>query len=236
MALILNIETSTAVCSVSLGKDGELLAYKENKEGMNHATHLTVFIDTILKENNLTPNDLDAVAVSMGPGSYTGLRIGVSTAKGICYGSSLPLIAVSTLQAMTAPLLNDKSITSQLVDLEASVFCPMIDARRMEVYTAFYSYKNEELRKISAEIIDETSFVSDLAKNEIVFFGDGSLKCQASLQSQNAIFVNDITPTAIGMIELSEAKYKKEAFEDVAYFEPFYLKDFVATTPKKNIF
>ena len=236
MALILNIETSTAVCSVSLGKDGELLAYKENKEGMNHATHLTVFINTILKENNLTPNDLDAVAVSMGPGSYTGLRIGVSTAKGICYGSSLPLIAVSTLQAMTAPLLNDKSITSQLVDLEKSIFCPMIDARRMEVYTAFYSYKNEELRKISAEIIDEESFVSDLSKGEIVFFGDGSSKCQSSLQSQNAIFVNDITPTAIGMIDLSETKYKAEAFEDVAYFEPFYLKDFVATTPKKNIF
>ncbi|MFT5749165.1 MAG: tRNA threonylcarbamoyladenosine biosynthesis protein TsaB [Ancylomarina sp.] len=236
MALILNIETSTSVCSVSLGKDGELLAYKENKEGMNHATHLTVFIDSILKENNLTPNDLNAIAVSMGPGSYTGLRIGVSTAKGLCYGTSLPLIAISTLQAMTAPLLKDKAIVSQLGDPEASVFCPMIDARRMEVYTAFYSFKNEEIRQVSAEIIDEESFVSDLAKNEIVFFGDGSSKCQSSLQSQNAIFVDDITPTAIGMIELSEAKFKAKAFEDVAYFEPFYLKDFVATTPKKNIF
>lgn len=236
MALILNIETSTAVCSVSLGKDGELLTYKENKEGMNHATHLTVFIDSILKENGLTPNDLDAIAVSMGPGSYTGLRIGVSTAKGLCYGSNLPLIAVSTLQAMTAPLLKDKAITSQLGDSAASIFCPMIDARRMEVYTAFYSFKNEEIRKVSAEIIDEESFVSDLAKSEIVFFGDGSSKCQSSLQSPNAIFVDDITPTAIGMIELSEAKYKAKAFEDVAYFEPFYLKDFVATTPKKNIF
>lgn len=236
MALILNIETSTAVCSVSLGKDGDLLAYKENKEGMNHATHLTVFIDSILKENKLTPNDLDAVAVSMGPGSYTGLRIGVSTAKGLCYGSNLPLIAISTLQAMTAPLLKDKAVISQLGDPEVSIFCPMIDARRMEVYTAFYSFKNEELRQISAEIIDEESFVSDLAKNEIVFFGDGSSKCQSSLQSENAIFVNDITPTAIGMVELSEAKFKAEAFEDVAYFEPFYLKDFVATTPKKNIF
>jgi len=236
MALILNIETSTAVCSVSLGKDGELLAYKENKEGMNHATHLTVFIDSILKDNQLTPGDLDAIAVSMGPGSYTGLRIGVSTAKGLCYGSRLPLIAVSTLQAMTAPLLENKAIISQLGDPEASIFCPMIDARRMEVYTAFYSFKNEELRKISAEIIDEESFVADLAKNEIVFFGDGSAKCQSSLQSQNAIFVDDITPTAIGMIQLSEAKFKAEAFEDVAYFEPFYLKDFVATTPKKNIF
>jgi len=235
MALILNIETSTAVCSVSLGKDGELLAYKENKEGMNHATHLTVFIDAILKENQLTPNDLDAVAVSMGPGSYTGLRIGVSTAKGLCYGSSLPLIAVSTLQAMTAPLLKNEAILSQLGDPEASIFCPMIDARRMEVYTAFYSSKNEEIREISAEIIDEASFAADLEKTEIVFFGDGSSKCQSSLQSQNAIFVSDITPTAVGMVQLAEAKFQAEDFENVAYFEPFYLKDFVATTPKKNI-
>ncbi len=236
MALILNIETSTAVCSVSLGKDGELLAYKENKEGMNHATHLTVFIDSILKENNLTPSDLDAVAVSMGPGSYTGLRIGVSTAKGLCYGSRLPLIAISTLQAMTAPVLKNKAVLSQLRKPETCIFCPMIDARRMEVYTAFYSYKNEEVRAIAAEIIDEDSFSSDLKKSEIVFFGDGSAKCQSSLQSENAIFINHITPTAIGMIGLSEAKFKNQAFEDVAYFEPFYLKDFVATTPKKSVF
>ncbi len=236
MALILNIETSTAVCSVSLGKDGELLAYKENKEGMKHATHLTVFIDAILKENQLTPNDLDAVAVSMGPGSYTGLRIGVSTAKGLCYGSSLPLIAVSTLQAMTAPLLKNEALLSQLGNPEACIFCPMIDARRMEVYTAFYSHKNEEMREISAEIIDENSFAEDLKKNEIVFFGDGSSKCQSSLQSSNAIFVSDITPTAVGMVQLAEVKYQAGTFEDVAYFEPFYLKDFVATTPKKNIF
>lgn len=236
MALILNIETSTAVCSVSLGKDGELFAYKENREGMSHATHLTVFIDSILKENELKPQDLDAIAVSMGPGSYTGLRIGVSTAKGICYGSNLPLIAVSTLQAMTAPLLKNEAVLSQLGNPENCVFCPMIDARRMEVYTAFYSYKNEEIRQVAAEIIDEESFVSDLEKSEVVFFGDGSAKCQSSLQSENAIFVSDITPTAAGMIELSEAKYESKSFEDVAYFEPFYLKDFVATTPKKNIF
>lgn len=236
MALILNIETSTAVCSVSLGKEGKLLAYKENKEGMNHATHLTVFIDSILKENQLTTNDLDAVAVSMGPGSYTGLRIGVSTAKGICYGSNLPLIAVSTLQAMTAPVLKDEAILSQLGDPGSSIFCPMIDARRMEVYTAFYSCDNKEIREVSAEIIDEESFASDLKKGEIVFFGDGSTKCQSSLQSQNGIFIDNITPSAIGMIELSEAKFEAKAFEDVAYFEPFYLKDFVATTPKKNIF
>jgi len=236
MALILNIETSTAVCSVALGKDGELISYKENKEGMNHATHLTVFIESILKENQLVPGDLDAIAVSMGPGSYTGLRIGVSTAKGLCYGSSLPLIAVSTLQAMTAPLLKNEDVISQLGDPESCVFCPMIDARRMEVYTAFYSYKNEEIREIAAEIIDEKSFSSDLEKSEVVFFGDGSAKCQSTLQSQNAIFVADVTPTAVGMIQLSEDKFNSELFADVAYFEPFYLKDFVATTPTKNIF
>jgi len=236
MALILNIETSTSVCSVSLGKDGELIAYKENKEGMNHATHLTIFIDSILKENQLQPGDLDAVAVSMGPGSYTGLRIGVSTAKGLCYGSNLPLIAVSTLQIMTAPLLKNKAILSKLKDPEASIFCPMIDARRMEVYTAFYSINNEILREISAEIIDEESFESDLKKNEIVFFGDGSAKCQSTLEKENAIFIDDITPTATGMVQLADAKYNSDEFVDVAYFEPFYLKDFVATTPKKNIF
>lgn len=236
MALILNIETSTSVCSVSLGKDGELIAYKENKEGMNHATHLTIFIDSILKENQLKPGDLDALAVSMGPGSYTGLRIGVSTAKGLCYGSNLPLIAISTLQAMTAPLLKNEAVLSKLKDPKASVFCPMIDARRMEVYTAFYSIDNKILREVSAEIIDEESFVSDLEEKEIVFFGDGSAKCQSSLQSENAIFVDDITPTAKGMIQLSEAKFRAKEFVDLAYFEPFYLKDFVATTPKKNIF
>ena len=236
MALLLNIETSTAVCSVTLGKDGKLLALKENKEGMKHASHLTVFIENILKENNLTPSDLDGVAISMGPGSYTGLRIGVSTAKGLCFGSNLPLIAINTLQAMTKPLHENKKLISQLKNAESAYFCPMIDARRMEVYTAFFNGDNEMVRDISADIIDENSFEKELSEREIVFFGDGSGKCKDIIKNENGIFLEDITPSAIGMVELAEQKFQNSEFEDVAYFEPFYLKDFVATTPKKNIF
>ncbi len=236
MALLLHIETSTAVCSVALGKDGDLLALKETKEGMKHATHLTVFINNILKENNYTPTDLDGVVISMGPGSYTGLRIGVSTAKGICYGANLPLIATNTLQAMTKPLLDNKDILSQLSKPEQAYYCPMIDARRMEVYTAFFNNKNELVREISADIIDESSYSKELSKREIVFFGDGASKCKGMIKSKNGIFIDSITPSAIGMIELAETKFQNKEFEDVAYFEPFYLKDFVATTSKKNIF
>ena len=236
MALLLHIETSTAVCSVGLGKDGELLALKETKEGMKHASHLTIFIKNILTENGFSTSDLDGIAISMGPGSYTGLRIGVSTAKGICYGAELPLIAISTLQAMTKPVLAIESIQSQLKNPEKAYYCPMIDARRMEVFTAFYNHKNELVKDISADIIDENSYSNELSEREIVFFGDGAAKCKGSIESKNGIFIDDITPTAVGMIELAEAKFQKQEFEDVAYFEPFYLKDFVATTPKKNIF
>lgn len=236
MALLLNIETSTAICSVALGKDGKLLALKENKEGMKHASHLTVFIESILKENNLTTTDLDGVAISMGPGSYTGLRIGVSTAKGICYGAGIPLIAVSTLQSMTKALQNTSDISAKVKNIENAFFCPMIDARRMEVYTAFYNSKTELEREISADIIDENSFLDELSNREIVFFGDGSAKCKNVIRNKNGIFLDDVNATAVGMIELAEEKFNKNELEDVAYFEPFYLKDFVATTPKKNIF
>jgi len=236
MALLLNIETSTAVCSVALGKDGKLLALKENKEGMKHASHLTVFIESILKENGYTTADLDGVAVSMGPGSYTGLRIGVSTAKGICFGSNIPLIGLSTLQSMTKALLNTQNLKSLLKNPEQAYFCPMIDARRMEVYTSFYNSNAEQVKDISADIIDENSFSNELSNREIVFFGDGSDKCKEVIKSDSGIFLDNITTTAVGMIELAEQKYNNKELEDVAYFEPFYLKDFVATTPKKNIF
>ncbi|MCY1636078.1 tRNA (adenosine(37)-N6)-threonylcarbamoyltransferase complex dimerization subunit type 1 TsaB [Marinifilum sp. D737] len=236
MALLLNIETSTAICSVALGKDGKLLALKENKEGMKHASHLTVFIENILKENNLSTADLDGVAISMGPGSYTGLRIGVSTAKGICYGAGIPLIAVSTLQSMTKALQNNSDLSSLLKNQEKALFCPMIDARRMEVYTAFYNANTELVKDISADIIDENSFANELSEQEIVFFGDGSGKCKDVITNENGIFLDDVNATAVGMIELAENKFNKNELEDVAYFEPFYLKDFVATTPKKNIF
>ncbi|WP_321310769.1 tRNA (adenosine(37)-N6)-threonylcarbamoyltransferase complex dimerization subunit type 1 TsaB [Marinifilum fragile] len=236
MALLLNIETSTAICSVALGKDGNLLALKENKEGMKHASHLTVFIENILKENNLSTADLDGVAISMGPGSYTGLRIGVSTAKGICYGAGIPLIAVSTLQSMTKALQNNSDLSSVVKNQEKALFCPMIDARRMEVYTAFYNAKTELVKDISADIIDENSFTNELSEKEIIFFGDGSGKCKNVIANENGIFLDDVNATAVGMIELAEDKFNKNELEDVAYFEPFYLKDFVATTPKKNIF
>lgn len=236
MALILNIETSTAVCSVALGKDGKLLALKENKEGMKHATHLTVFIENILNENHIKTGDLDAVAISMGPGSYTGLRIGVSTAKGICYGADIPLIAISTLQSMTKALQDSNNLPNLLKNRNNTLYCPMIDARRMEVYTAFYNSGMEQVRDISADIIDANSFTNELSNHEIVFFGDGSIKCKDVIKNKNGIFIEDINATALGMIELAESKFHEKDFEDVAYFEPFYLKDFVATTPKKNIF
>ncbi|RUT78391.1 tRNA (adenosine(37)-N6)-threonylcarbamoyltransferase complex dimerization subunit type 1 TsaB [Ancylomarina longa] len=236
MALILNIETSTAVCSISLGKDGKLLALKENKEGMKHASHLSVFIQNILKENDLLPTNLDGVAISMGPGSYTGLRIGVSTAKGICFGANLPLMAISTLQIMALTVIQNPSILSTIKNKQNAYFCPMIDARRMEVYTAFYNIKNEIINDITASIIDADSYAKELLEREIVFFGDGAQKCTEVIDSKNGIFIDNIYPSASGMVEISEQKFQGKQFEDVAYFEPFYLKDFVATTPKKNIF
>ncbi len=236
MSLLLNIETSTAVCSVALSKNGKLLGLKEDTAGMKHASHLTLFIEEVLSENNLKVTDLDAVAISMGPGSYTGLRIGVSTAKGICYGANIPLIAVSTLQSLTKQVLANKAYLNDLKDIETAYFCPMIDARRMEVYTAFYDNNAILKREIAAEIIDENSFAELLQKREMVFFGDGAKKCKPVLEGDSGIFIDNIEASALGMIELAEQKFQRKQFEDVAYFEPFYLKDFVATTPKKNIF
>ncbi|MFA8434163.1 MAG: tRNA (adenosine(37)-N6)-threonylcarbamoyltransferase complex dimerization subunit type 1 TsaB [Marinifilaceae bacterium] len=235
MALLLNIETSTSVCSVALARDGQIISLKENKEGMNHATLLTVFIENILKENELSPSDLDAVAISMGPGSYTGLRIGVSTAKGICFGANIPLIAINTLEAMAYPIAKMEKVQNLLKNPETAWYCPMIDARRMEVYTAFFDGKNQLMKETSADIIDETSYLSTLDQRELIFFGDGSAKCNGTISHSNAHFLEEITPSAVNMAELAEEKFKENKFEDVAYFEPFYLKDFVATVPKKNI-
>ncbi|MCM1030270.1 MAG: tRNA (adenosine(37)-N6)-threonylcarbamoyltransferase complex dimerization subunit type 1 TsaB [Oscillibacter sp.] len=227
MALILNIDTSTSVCSVALSRDGQLLALKENDEGLNHSLLLGTYIDDILKENHLTAGMLDAIAVSMGPGSYTGLRIGVSMAKGLCYGATKPLIAVNTLQALAA------SVSRRIG--EDALYCPMIDARRMEVYTALYDKENHSVMETKAEIIDENSFQEILQNHIIYFFGNGSDKVKTILTSPHAHFLTDIKTSAINMLPLAEQKYEAQSFEDVAYFEPFYLKDFIATTPKKNI-
>ncbi len=230
MALILNIETATTVCSVSLAKDGHLLAFKEQNGNYSHSENLTLFIQDICQQANIKLPDIDAVAVSKGPGSYTGLRIGVSTAKGLCYSLNKPLIAINTLQHLSLSVSeNFKSHPDNYKDSNtASLYCPMLDARRMEVYCAIYDSYNKEIIPTAAEIIDEHSFSDLLKKNRLIFFGDGAEKCKKILSvNTNALFVDDVVPSANNMISLSEDAFINKKFEDVAYFEPFYLKDFM---------
>jgi tRNA threonylcarbamoyladenosine biosynthesis protein TsaB len=229
MALILNLETATTACSVSLARDGKLLALKELNADYTHAENLTIFIEDVLKEAGCELHSLDAIAVSKGPGSYTGLRIGVSTAKGLCYSLDKPLIALNTLRSMAEGVLASRKdmITS------SSLLCPMIDARRMEVYCAVYDAAGKEIKETAAEIIDENSFSELLKDHQIIFFGDGAAKCKSTFEGNtNAVFIDDIYPSAKDMISASEEAFSKNMFEDVAYFEPFYLKDFVAGKKK----
>jgi len=235
MALILNIETSTEVCSVALARDGVVIHSRENLTGQNHAMLVTVFIEELLAESNLAMEQLDAVAVSGGPGSYTGLRIGVSVAKGICYASRLPLISITSLEAMAHHVIHDPD-HYQLPKTNNVLFCPMIDARRMEVYTAFYDKEGKQVRDIQADIIDHQSYLPFLENNLVLFFGNGSAKCREAINHPNAIFINGIITRAENMIPLSERDFQLKKFVDIAYYEPFYLKDFIATIPIKNIF
>ena len=230
MALILNIETATEVCSVCIAKNGKLLAIKESFEDKTHAKLLTVFIDELLKENNLKVKNLDAIAVSMGPGSYTGLRIGVSVAKGLAYAADLPLIAVSTLQSIAFGVSSKESLKPNIW------ICPMIDARRMEVYTSFFSTYNKSESDITADIIDETSYLDILSERQVIFCGNGSAKCKQNITHKNALFIDDIKCSSSYMTHISEEAYLQSDFVDLAYFEPFYLKNFVAIVSKKNIF
>lgn len=227
MAVILNIETSTSVCSTALSIDGEIEFHLEDYNGQSHATQLGVFVDETLKYADSRKYKLDAVAVSCGPGSYTGLRIGVSMAKGICFGRNIPIIAIPTHKIMCViPLLyNDLP--------EDALLCPMIDARRMEVYSTVYNKALEEIRPTSAEIITENSYKDLLDKGPVYFLGDGSAKCKDVIKHTNAIFLNNIVPLAKSMPLLAEKAFTNQDFKDVAYFEPFYLKEFVASTPKK---
>lgn len=244
MALILNIETATTVCSVSLAKDGHLLALKEQDGDYSHAENLTVFIEDVVKQANIKLSAIDAVAVSKGPGSYTGLRIGVSTAKGLCYALNKPLIAVDTLQYLSLTLSSHSEqyysnrsggIYEGGEEQNVVFFCPMLDARRMEVYCGIYNTENEVVKPVSAEIIDKNSF-SDLLQNHLIyFFGNGAIKCKAVLShNKNAVFIDNVNPSAAKMITLSENAFNNGAFEDVAYFEPFYLKDFIAGKKKAH--
>ncbi|MGR7812450.1 tRNA (adenosine(37)-N6)-threonylcarbamoyltransferase complex dimerization subunit type 1 TsaB [Lacinutrix undariae] len=225
MALILNIETTTTNCSVSLSYEGEILVLKEdNNANYSHAEWLHVFIEDIIASSDYELKDIDAVAVSKGPGSYTGLRIGVSAAKGLCFALDKPLISISTLEAL-----------AHQVNASEGVIIPMLDARRMEVYSAIFDSSFNEVRKIEAQILDETSFASYLAKGLVYFVGNGVEKTKTLLTSTNAIFVDDKLPSAREMGALAEIKYKKNDIEDVAYFEPYYLKDFIALKPKPKV-
>jgi len=234
MAAILIIETSTEVCSVALSIDGTLTDLIESKEGQNHARLVSVFAEDLLKRNNINPEDLVAVAVSKGPGSYTGLRIGVSTAKGICYARHIPLIAIGTLEAMTRYVMQNRKLYN-IPDDKPTLFCPMIDARRMEVFSMLYNDDGSVLKPISAVIVDETFLSEELTGKQVVFFGNGSEKCRQVLKSTNALFISEMDASAKYMCDLAWKLYNKNQFEDVAYFEPFYLKDFVATVSKKNL-
>ena len=225
MPKILHIETSTTVCSVSLSENQNLLALREINEGYTHAENLHVFIQEVLHESHLTPPELNAVSVSKGPGSYTGLRIGVSTAKGLCYALGVPLISIDTLQLMASKALKQLSQNDAL--------CPMLDARRMEVYTAVYDSKLNTLQSTEALIVDENSLARYHSFNKICFFGDGMPKCKSLLsQLPNASFLDDIVPSAGDMPVLAFQKFQNQQFEDSAYFEPFYLKDFLILKKK----
>jgi tRNA threonylcarbamoyladenosine biosynthesis protein TsaB len=234
LANILHIETATQVCSVALSAGGQLVALKESSDKNSHSASVTLFIDEVMKAAGKTYSELDAVAVCMGPGSYTGLRIGVSTAKGICFAVEKPLIAISTLQSMAAGVKNGmESLGTPSHGTPSRLLCPMIDARRMEVYSALYDQDLNTIREIKAEIINESSFAEELAKHEILFFGDGAAKCKPFLGNHpNARFIDDFQPSASYMISLAEDKFSRLAFEDVVYFEPYYLKDFIPGLPR----
>jgi tRNA threonylcarbamoyladenosine biosynthesis protein TsaB len=235
MGLILNIETATNVCSVALANDGKILTFKESLKDKSHSTLLSVFIEEILKENKIQVSHLDAVAVSKGPGSYTGLRIGVSTAKGLCYGGNIPLISLNTLKIMAFGIINNQKLDKTKFAAKNNILlCPMIDARRLEVFTAIYDYLNHTIEDTQAKIINPSSYDKYLNNNNLIFFGTGANKCFKILKNKNALFIEDFNTSARYMIMLSEEAYKKKIFENVAYFEPYYLKDFIATVPKKS--
>jgi tRNA threonylcarbamoyladenosine biosynthesis protein TsaB len=261
MFYILCIETATEICSVAVITPTKILALIENHEGNVHASQLTILIDKAVKKAGVTLQQLDAIAVSKGPGSYTGLRVGVSTAKGLCYALDKPLIGIPTLQTLRAMvagegrqsavgsrqfIAHDIKQTNLIEDSadrglrtvdfpKESLFIPMLDARRMEVYCAGYDIDGEEILKTEAKIIDESSFAEELNSGPVYFMGNGAAKCKTVISHPNVFFIDDVHCSAKGMFKLAAAAFEQKQFEDVAYFEPFYLKDFVATTPKKRV-
>jgi len=227
MSTILQIETATPVCSVAVSVNGITVALVEETAQNIHASKLTLFIDEAMKKAGITYKQLDAIAVSKGPGSYTGLRIGVSTAKGLCFALDKPLIAIGTLKMMANGFVTAHPNYGGLI-------CPMIDARRMEVFTSVYDNKLKEIEVVNAKIVDEKSFIFELDAHYVTFIGDGAEKCKAVLTHPNAHFNSVNYNSATHMSSLAQEAFDAGNYEDVAYFEPFYLKDFVFTTPKKK--
>ena len=247
--MILCLETSTAVCSVALVENGNVVALRESLDGQNHAEKITLFIDEVMKEAGIAYKDLDAVATSMGPGSYTGLRIGVSTAKGLCYAMEKPLIAIDTLAAMACGFNDAETQRGKVTELmvgvnsqsqsqgqsqqPTAILCPMIDARRMEVYTAFFNEKLERTSETEALVIDENSFMELKQNNHLYLFGDGADKLAALFQNdENITVVEKFHCSAAYMARLADEAFTNKQFVDTAYFEPFYLKNFVPGMPK----
>jgi tRNA threonylcarbamoyladenosine biosynthesis protein TsaB len=231
--MILCIETATSVCSVALCDRDGVISARENSEGKSHATLLTVYIGEIFAEKKIAASDLEAVAVSKGPGSFTGLRIGVSVAKGIAYRASVPLIGIDTMTSMFHGIIRE---APEIFDLpQGSLYCPMLDARRMEVYYSVFDNAGNMKKEICAEIIGKDSFADIPVSTRVLFFGNGASKCSDVIARGNSLFYPDFSLSAVNMRIPAYRAFDSGRFEDTAYFEPFYLKDFIATVPRKNI-
>ncbi len=236
MSVILCIETGTGVCSVALANGGEMFALRESGEGRDHARNVAVYVDELLAEHSMSPSELDAVAVSRGPGSYTGLRIGVSFAKGLCYALGIPLIAVGSLESLARVAAeNHEDGLLDVANWERAVLCPMIDARRMEVYAQVFDSTLKPLTEVAAEVVTDESFGGFIAVgHDFLIFGDGAAKC-AEVLPREGVKLIDITASARGLCAEAQRKLDAGETEDIAYFEPFYLKDFVVTASKKKV-
>lgn len=229
MALILSLETATSVCSAALHDGDQLIAAEEYNVPQSTASQLSVLIDQLFKRTGVQPSQLSAVAVSAGPGSYTGLRIGVATAKGFCYALNIPLIAVNTLELLAYQVVSQNGLSGN------ELLCPMLDARRMEVYTLLATADLKIIELTEAKIIDGLSYQSWLEKNKILFFGNGSDKCKEMIRHANAVFIPDIIPSAAKLGEMAFQKFKSNQFENLATYEPYYLKDFMVKKPKSAV-
>jgi len=234
--LILHIETATDICSVALSEGDQQLSLVESGQERSHARLLSRFISQAMARAGKELKDLDGIAVSKGPGSYTGLRIGISTAKGLAYALEIPLLASGTLESMASGALSHARVR-ELITIHGNLLllCPMLDARRMEVYAGFYTLESDLFRKVSADVIDGESYRNILESHQVCFFGNGADKCKAVVNHPHAHFIDGIQPSATSMIVPVLKKFQLKKFEDVAYFEPFYLKDFIATVPKKKV-